>query len=202
MYVSSNISMKFHKDTCPNAKNIDKSRIEYGHKPNELTEKGYVLAKCCSKSWEKYSLEKDEIDEFCKENHIKVWFEDNSIYIETEVASWKLVDESNKGLYTLYHSNTEVYSNLKKENGKIIHNYHIQKNVCRKTIIGYIKYIINHDIWRVNELEKYKTMPKTTKNQRKKYRKAKKESRKTKIRNVLNMLESLRMEEEYKRGKK
>jgi len=198
MYVISKYSKIYHKDTCFYAKKINSENFKYAYKSDEFMEKGYTLCRCCSKLGSQYRSEKSEISSYAVKNHIKIWFENNELYIETIIATWKIVDADNNGVYVLYHSNTEPYFKLKKNNGRYIHNYHLQKNVRSNTILGFMKYINDHDVWRNNKLDEYKTLPQVTRKQKRKYNHEKKKSEKTKLRNVLNLIDMIQTEREYK----
>lgn len=198
MYVISKHSKIYHNNVCFYAKKINSENAKYAYKSDEFKGDGYMLCRCCSKLASQYRTEKSKISSYAVKNHIKVWLENNELFIETSVASWKLTDADNKGKFVLLHSNTESYSRLKKNNGRYIHNYHIQKKVRSNTILGYIKYIYHHDVWRDEKLDEYKTLPKGTNKQKHKYNRERQKSEKAKLRNVLNMIDMIRAEREYK----
>ena len=62
-----------------------------------------------------------------------------------------------------------------------------------------LEYIVSHDTYKRESTNKYRTLPKGTKRQRKNYKKAKKKAKKTKVRNVYNLIEKVKIEEQHKK---
>lgn len=198
MYVISNNSKIFHNNECVHARKIKPHNRVLAYRAKEFTKQGYHMCQFCSKLGKKYRGEKNAIQTFIQDKNMKVWYENNTIYIENGFVAWKITDENNNGKMALYHSNSENYKLLKKEKGKIVHNYHHQTSANSETIIGFLKYIFKHDNWRIQKLDEYKNMPQVTKKQKFKYNLEKKKSERAKIRNVLNLLDMISAEREYK----
>ncbi len=112
------------------------------------------------------------------------------------VQSW-VEDTKRTKKICLYHANRENYRFCKKEKGKVIHNYHFQKDARADSIIGFLKYIKRHDDWRESIKDEYRNLPIGTKGQRKKFKEAKKRAKKRAVGKVLNMIETMRVEREY-----
>lgn len=160
--------------------------------------KGYRACNCCSFMGKKYREELKSISAFAKNNHMKIWLDDNVVYVETRIATWKISSPGKSKKLHLYHANTENFRFCKKEKGHVVRSYHSQKDAASKTIIGYLKYIKGHDIWRESVADDYKKMPKHTKNQKRRYEEAKQKAHKRAVGNVLNMIEAMRVEREYR----
>lgn len=182
---------------CFYSRRIKESDKIYTLDEKKLKHKGYTLCRCCSYLGQDYRKDKLKIEKFVKDNHMKVWFEKNEFHIETSIAAWKVVDPGNRDYFLLYHSNDEVYRWLKREQGKILHHYHFQGDVRKDSILEYMEYIKKHDEWRTGQLNEYKTLPRTSKRQKKEYQTAKNKSKGKQVRNVLNLLEKIQAEREY-----
>lgn len=79
----------------------------------------------------------------------------------------------------------------------IEHHYHSQSDARGKTIVDYLNYIIRHDQWREQIKNEYRSLPKTTKRQRDYYKSQKKKARRNAIHNVYNLIEKLKVENNY-----
>lgn len=124
-----------------------------------------------------------------------MYIEDDSMYIDNESACWKITTVSDGEGLILYHGNTERYERLEVKDGHIQHHYHLQKYRGNRDIMSMLKYIIEHDKWKSEHANDYKSMPKRTKRQRKEYRKAAKLAKRRKITNLFNTLYRVSLEE-------
>lgn len=187
----------FHHSHCTYVKRTKmENRIQF-YTEKEAREKGYRMCNCCSHMGKQFRKEKEEIQELARKNRVKVWLYDGAVYLETDVAPWKIISAGQQHKLFLYHGNHERYENLKKRNGMLEHHYHSQSDARGKTIVDYMNYIIRHDQWREQIKNEYRTLPKTTKRQRDYYKSQKKKARRNAIHNVYNLIEKIRVENNY-----
>lgn len=187
----------YHEQFCTYVRRMKVENRIHFYTMEEAVGKGYRECNCCSFIGKKYHKELKEISLFAKDNHIKVWFVDGEVYIETRIGAWKITSPGKSKKIFLNHANAENFLFCKKENGKIIHTYHAQSDISSKTIMGYLRYIDKHDRWRESVMYEYRKMPTSTKKQKKKYKNAKRKANRRAAWNVLNMIETIRVEREY-----
>ena len=155
---------------------------------------GYRLCNCCAPISKKYQKESKEIEFFCRTEGLSVRLSDGELIIDTPCHSkWKLItaDKSNK--LFLYHKNSCTLNNSRPES--MIPGYHIQA-VREKTILNYLKYILNHDEWRrihplATPAVKRTTSQKGTKRWRAEQKKEKSRQKKMQTRHVLDLIDSI-----------
>ena len=82
-----------------------------------------------------------------------------------------------------------------------MHHYHIQKYRGKREILPMLQYIIDHDNWKAEHIDSYKSMPKYTKRQKKEYKKAAKAAKKTKMTNLYNVLYKVKLESDAEQKK-
>lgn len=187
----------FHHSQCTYVNRTKmENRIQF-YSEKEARDKGYRMCNCCSHMGKQFRKEKKEIQELARKNRVKVRLYDGAVYLETDVAPWKIISAGQQHKLFLYHGNHERYENLKKKNGMIEHHYHSQSDARGKTIVDYMNYIIRHDQWREQIKNEYRSLPKTTKRQRDYYKSQKKKARRNAIHNVYNLIEKLRVENNY-----
>ena len=203
MYIASKTSGKkiYHTSFCNYVKRIKPDNCLEYENVKILREKGYRACNCCSPMGRRFRTEKVRLLKFAKEHQMKIWFYDNTVYMETLHGSWRVIYLGREQKMCLHHANAEIYKYCKKKDGKIQHTYHEQTNARCNSLMGFAKYVYNHDIWKRDNLERYKQMPKNTEKQRRKYKMEKQISDKKKIHNVLNLIEALKAEREYKETK-
>ncbi len=199
MYISSKSHGEkiYHTQLCTYARRMKPENKKAFYTVEEAIANGCRACNCCSVMGRKYQKEKKAIQNFARENRMKLWIDNNVVYIETETAAWKIIPIGKTKKIGLYHANMENYRFCKKEKGKIIHNYHFQKGVKADSIMGFLKYIKSHDEWRESIKDDYKMLPTRTKGQRKKYKEAKDRAKKRAVGKVLNMIEVMKVEREY-----
>lgn len=187
----------FHHVQCTYVSRMkDKNKVFF-YLQGEAREKGYRICNCCSHMGKYYRKEKSQIQQFAKKHRMKVWLYDGAVYLETEVAPWKIIVNGNRHKMFLYHGNHERYENLKKKNGLMQHHYHFQNDVKCKSILDYMNYVVRHDSWRVEIKDEYKTLPRDTKKQRELYNRKKKWARRRAIHNVHNLIDKLKLDNVY-----
>lgn len=192
-------SKLFHYENCRYTANIlQENKIVFKDK-QDARSNGYIHCSNCSIVYKSYKQNKVNIDDFLRMNNLKMYLEDDSMYIENTFSSWKITTEDNSEELKLFHGNTESYYLLEKRDGHIIHNYHVQKYKGNKDILSILKYIIDHDNWKSDHvINSYKKLPTKTKNQKKAYRKAKKRAKRIEIRNLYNLIDRVSLETKNK----
>lgn len=115
---------------------------------------GYTHCTACSRILEIYQECSKEASKYAEEHGLIVEFYDDAILIDNEKSSWKIVFDTALHGLTLYHANSETH--VKYENGKVIHNYHLQNYKSEKSILEMMKYIVEHDIWKEEHADEYK----------------------------------------------
>lgn len=191
-------SKVFHYPSCKFVSTILKDNLITFKNKDEARKKGYRHCVYCSRIIKYYEENKKEIDSFIKSNGLKMYIDDDSMYIDNIFYSWKITISPTGYNVILYHANTETYNSLKVKNGHFQHNYHLQKYKDAPDIMHILQYIVNHDNWKISSLDNYKKMPKRTKRQKKEYYKARRKSNRIKIRNLHNFLDKLSLERDKK----
>lgn len=186
----------FHIPDCQYAKKINDNNKIFFTSKEDARALGYSQCPHCSKLIQYYNQDKNIIDKIILSKNLKMYIEDDSMYIDNGPYSWKITTRNKDNGLILYHANSESYHKLKKKNGHLIHTYHVQKYKGNRDIISYLTYIIEHDNWKSEQLNYYKKLDTSSKKQKKEYKKEKRISKKHKIKNVLNMLDQLKVEKE------
>ena len=170
----------YHVDTCSHAKQIHDDNKLLFYTEKEARAAGFVACNCCSKMARKYRKEKNAIQDICSKHNVKVQLYDGALYIDTCIESWKIVITERKQCLVLLHANKGVYRAKPKVNGRVVHEYHLQKDIRATTIAKYLKYIWKHDEWLVSgsRENQYKTMCSNTTRGRAKYKAEKKKAKK------------------------
>ena len=142
----------------------------------------------------RYKREALAIQDFAKKYHLRVYVYDNAVYVDTQVAGWKIVQEGkSKKLHLCHENHFQIYRELPMQNGKLFKEYH-QQYAFSKTIVGFLEYIVDHDDWRSTLADSYKKYPRKTKKQRQKYKAAKNRAKADSVRRVLNLIEEMERE--------
>ncbi len=188
----------FHYGDCKFVNKIRKEdRLVFSNK-EFARDLGYTCCPRCSRIIKYYNQDKKEIDKFIKIHHMKMYIEDDAMYIDNNtVSNWKIIVNPANVAIVLYHANSsELCKNLKKDkHGRFIYHYHKQNYRGSKTIIDMLEYIVCHDIWKGSNDIRPK-LPRHTKKQKKAYKKQMKAYRNIKIKNVCNLIEKLQNENE------
>jgi hypothetical protein len=196
MYLGSKFSRKkiFHNDKCQCFKRIKKkNRICYLD-ADSARDDGLVYCGMCSPMAVRYKKEAVVIRDFAKKHNLRVYVYDYAVYVDTQIAGWKIVQEGKNKKLHLYHENHfQIYRGLPAKNGKLVKEYH-QQYAFSKTIMGFLEYIVDHDEWRDEQAQSYKRFPERTKSQRKKYKAAKNKAKADSVRRVLNLIEEMEKE--------
>ena len=145
---------------------------------------GYRLCKCCDPMTKRLSNRETEMQNYCRKRAISYELDNGELLITTPFSQWKAYP-GNNNRYILYHRNSRGNTS----------GYHLQTDKF-KDVMAMLKYIENHDQFRLNnplpEPKKKKAPPKKgTKRYRAAERRNKEYQRRRDIRNVLDLIDSL-----------
>lgn len=182
-----------HTQKCFHIQNTDLDDIGWFESLSEAYEQGYRLCRNCSPIAKHYRKESKEILDFCGKNGLAVYLGCRSIVVTSPRSKWKIAVGSDAQL-TLYHQNT--YETERDHLSEIV-GYHLQGDVFKDSVMDYLKYIIDHDHFRMfnpvyNTCKKEVPLPKKgTKRYKKEQRRKEKYERRSAVRNVLSIIASL-----------
>lgn len=189
----------YHRSECSCLRKVSKkNQEEKNMNIFDFYVQGFKPCSVCSPLLRQYEIEKDEIRKFCVANGLSYRIRDESLLIDTYVSSWKIIYTlKNRRWLRLYHENTQLYYKCNSVNGEIIKSYHNQESAHSSTILGYLKYIVEHDNYKYKNSTRYKKMNKNTKTKKYLYDRAKKRDEKARVLRVCNVIEQLQQEKEY-----
>lgn len=188
----------YHRTNCECIKKYKPTESIYDTIPS-LYYKGYTPCPICSPLVRMYEKEKKDLKIFALENGLTMELRDESLYIDTFLASWKII-HTQKYPYRLklFHENTQFYSKCKIVEGNIIKQYHDQE-VHYDTLMKYLQYIVNHDTYRDHENNSYrKKKRKKSKTEKFLYRRSKNRNISKGARRVYNIIDELEAKREAK----
>lgn len=137
------------------------------------------------------NMEKKELDSYCRDNglYYRLNSEKSTLDVISKSGEWKIVVDGDENLIRLYHRN----HHWTKERSLIL-GYHRQY-ISSDTLMGYMKYIVNHDMYREeNPLYKHLVDSKTVKGSKrwkKNQQKAERVRKSRRIRYVNAILDSI-----------
>lgn len=182
----------YHRLDCECCNSIDYGdRIYINDSLFRMYEKGYKPCPICSPLLKQYELEKEEIHKFVLEKGIRIRFRDECLLIDTHISSWKIIKgfHGTKSLI-LYHENEQLYCKCYNKKGEIIKKYHNQG--CHyKTIMEYLRYIVNHDEYKDKFNNKYRKTKKSNRTKKYLYKRAQTKNINIGTKRVLNLLEEI-----------
>ncbi len=146
----------FHYKDCICIKSIPEKDRVYFKSKEDARSHGYEHCYRCSKLVSYYNKDKDEIDKFILHNYMKMYIEDDSMFIDNITSKWKITTESTRYGLVLFHANLEKISKLKIKNKHIQYHYHKQNYKGNKDILSMLKYIIEHDKWKQDHSRNHK----------------------------------------------
>lgn len=124
---------------------------------------------------------------------------DNAVCFRTEVGFWKAVWFDTSQAWRLFHLNAGEFSATASAKVLMRRSFHRQGDVPSTTSLGKIvHYIRRHDGDLILYSDDYHNLPKTTKQQKKFYNRAKKRAKKKSIRNVYKILDKIKMKDNRK----
>lgn len=194
--ISANGGSTYHQEFCPHARRITQSNRTLVDEYFARTNNYKPCAFCCSPKGLAYK--------YRNMNGGESFYDpvDDAICIKTKVGFWKIIKDKRTNLWKLYHMNHNGYKSFDSNRSPeelMRGNFHRQDDVSKTSDIDdLVTYIRKHDHSRAIYEDDYRRMPKSTKQERKYYRQAKKRKRRESIKNVYALLDKIKMEENAK----
>lgn len=182
-----------HTQSCFHIRNTDLEEIGWFETLSEAFAQGYRLCRHCSPIARQFRKESSEIYDYCGKNGLAVHLNSSTVRVTTPRSTWKIAAGTD-GQIVLYHHNT---FRTAQDRFSEFRGYHLQRDVSADTMIAYLKYIVEHDYFRMvnpiyGQLRKGELPPKKgTKRYKREQRRMKEQERRRAIRNVLTLIESL-----------
>lgn len=134
-----------HKMNCRYAVMIPDKNRKYFATLREAGEAGYVQCKYCAYIRKYMKEERKELSDFCRKNGLYYEFnrEDGALDVISRTGRWKIIVNGKRHFIWLYHKNLRG-----GRKDSFVPGYHSQK-ICRSTLIDYMKYIAEHDQYRM-----------------------------------------------------
>lgn len=140
----------FHLPHCKIARRISHENKRQFSTPEEGRNAGYRMCNCCSVIGVKFRKEQKAVDEFCRKHDISCRLEDDQLHVRTPESRWRIIVSGKAKKIFLYHKNTYE---KKEKIPSVVPGYHSQAIRCT-TIVGYLEYIIDHDVYRRQQKKK------------------------------------------------
>lgn len=137
-----------HSFQCSYFEHMDHENTGQFDNLDEARKAGYRLCKCCAPISKYYRKEYYRIKDYAAKNGLLFYLNDGVLIIQTPYSKWKIITNGNKNYIFLYHKNT--YNRGKDKS--LVSGYHSQ-SVRRSSIMGYLKYIVEHDNYRLSNPE-------------------------------------------------
>ena len=133
-----------HSWDCRYVKLIPEKNRKYFDYRRSANEAGFGYCKYCSYVMRYVRKEKKALDDYCQATGLTYSFnrQDGSLDIKSRSDEWKIVERGRDHSLRLFHKNQ-----LDLGEESIIPGYHNQK-ITRGTVLGYLDYIVKHDIFR------------------------------------------------------
>ncbi len=183
-----------HTAECFHVYNVDINDIGWFEAVADAYNKGYRFCKHCNPLIRMYNNESRQINDYCRENGLSYNLGNKSIVIYSIDSMWQITLDKNSRII-LYHKN-DFKTN--KDHLSEINGYHLQGDAKKDSILDYLKYIVEHDFYRmhnpifINKKKKASPPPKKgTKRYKSELKKIEKYERKKAIKNVVNLIDSL-----------
>lgn len=153
----------FHLPHCKVIRRIRKEHKKQFATLEEARMSGYRMCNCCSPVGVRLRKERKAVDSFCLDNAIFCRLEDGQLQVYAPASKWRIIVNGKTNKLFLYHGNTyQKYEEIPS----IVPGYHFQ-STRSKTIMGYLEYIIRHDIYRSQQKKKAKLKADSMRNLRK-----------------------------------
>ena len=161
---------------------------------NDAYASGYRLCKHCNPMKKQYRKECEDVLKMSANQGLSVYSGNRYITITSVDSKWRITLDGDSNLI-LYHKNKfETPGNESQVLG-----YHLQRDVTENSIVSYLDYIIKHDYFRmVHPVKKPKKKKevhpprKGTRRYKSAQRRDEKNRRKEAIKNVLDLIDSLK----------
>lgn len=106
---------------------------------------GLTACDRCSPLGIRYGQTRTQIESFCSQRGMQCVLRDGEIDVTTSIGGWRIVWKGKDKIW-LYHKNTHRSHLTESED---IPGYHSQA-IHKKTIMEYLEYIVQHDLYRKN----------------------------------------------------
>ena len=180
-----------HSMACRYVKMIPDKNRKYFANIREASDAGYVQCKYCTNIKKYLSREEKQIEDYCRQNGIYYYLNsvDGALDIISRTGKWKIIVNGQKHFIWLYHKNNHGFNP-----GDLVPGFHSQKIRC-SSLYGYMKYIVGHDKYRMeNPLynsQKHGNTKKGSKKWKKENHRAKQIRRTQSIRYVTDLLDNM-----------
>lgn len=134
-----------HKMNCRYAGMIPDKNKKCFATLKEAQEAGYVQCMYCAYIRKYMEQERKELSDFCRKNGLYYEFnhKDGALDVISRTGRWKIIVNGKKHCIWLYHKNLRG-----GRQDSLVPGYHSQK-ICKGTLIDYMKYIVEHDQYRM-----------------------------------------------------
>lgn len=134
--------------------------------------KGYRPCKCCDGIEFLYKMEKEGIDRYAEQYNMDVDLKGMKLYVRTDAGRWKIIYKIRDQRFILLHRNY-VNGRISLEDAEKV-PFHRQGDMLETgSIMKYLKYIREHDEFKLKAPKDYRKMPQNTNKQKLYYRMAK-----------------------------
>ena len=139
----------YHDRACPCCKPFREGPDYLQWKPlfgrADAAALGLTACDRCSPLGIRYGQTRTQIESFCSQRGMQCVLRDGEIDVTTSIGGWRLVWKGKDKIW-LYHKNTHRSHLTESED---IPGYHSQA-IHKKTIMEYLEYIVQHDLYRKN----------------------------------------------------
>lgn len=139
----------YHDRACPCCKPFREGPDYLQWKPlfgrADAAALGLTACDRCSPLGIRYGQARTQIESFCSQRGMQCVLRDGEIDVTTSIGGWRLVWKGKDKIW-LYHKNTHRSHLTESED---IPGYHSQA-IHKKTIMEYLEYIVQHDLYRKN----------------------------------------------------
>lgn len=139
----------YHDRACPCCKPFREGPDYLQWKPlfgrADAAALGLTACDRCSPLGIRYGQTRTQIESFCSQRGMQCVLRDGEIDVTTSIGGWRIVWKGKDKIW-LYHKNTHRSHLTESED---IPGYHSQA-IHKKTIMEYLEYIVQHDLYRKN----------------------------------------------------
>ncbi len=194
-YSKKSRSKIIHTDECHHVLGTGIDDIGSFESLHEAYDGGYRFCKHCNPMHKRYKRECEDILRMSAAHGLSVYSGNRYVSIASVISKWKITLDNDKNMI-LYHKNE--FKKPGDEFSEVL-GYHLQGDVCKNSILSYLEYVIEHDYFRMMHpirIPKVKKVSsparKGTKRYKSEQRRNEKKQRKQAIRNVLELIDSLK----------
>lgn len=149
-YSKNSTGKVYHLSHCSILRRIKKENRQVFQNKEEAEAAGYRCCSCCSPVAVRYRRDHTEINAFCKEHNISCRMDAGQLLVTAPASTWRVIVAGASNTLLLYHKNTYDKDTTIPS---CVPGYHSQA-IRSKTILGYLEYIVRHDVYREGERKK------------------------------------------------